>query len=157
MSDQFWREVAVSDPLSEVTRQERKFLLGASALGVVIVKTGLVPSKISALGIEFEQADQKALLIAVGAVVLYFLFAFIIYGTSDFALKLYKQQKAERVRATTGKFKHEGFLNYFLERAWRQDKTANIIAYARIIFEFVLPVLIAIYSIILLWTYTPNS
>jgi hypothetical protein len=43
-------EVRIQDPLSDVTRAERKTLLGLSAVGIVIAKSGLVPSKISALG-----------------------------------------------------------------------------------------------------------
>ena len=77
-------EVLLRNPLSEVTRSERRTLLGASAVGIIIVKTGLVPSKISALGIEFSQADQKSLLFAIAAIITYFLAAFMVYAASDF-------------------------------------------------------------------------
>src|SRR5436305_1787543 len=96
MSEQFSREVSVSDPLSDVTRSERKILLAVSALGILIVQTGLVPSKISALGIEFAQTDQRALLRAVGAIVLYFLCAFLIYAISDLAAWRFKYRRAAR-------------------------------------------------------------
>ena len=66
-------EIRVRDPLSDTTRKERRSLLGASALGIVIVKSGLVPSKITALGIEFTRTDQRALLAALAAVVVYLL------------------------------------------------------------------------------------
>ena len=66
-------EIQLRDPLSKETRLERRNLLGASAIGIVIVKTGLVPSKISALGIEFSQTDQRSLLLAIAAVISYFL------------------------------------------------------------------------------------
>ena len=56
-----------ADPLSEVTRKERRVLLGISALGIVIVKSGLVPSKVTALRIEFSKNDQQALILALGA------------------------------------------------------------------------------------------
>ena len=43
-----------------------------------------MPSKISALGIELQGADQQALLATVAFVILYFLLAFMIYAASDF-------------------------------------------------------------------------
>ena len=76
-------EIRVQDPLSEVTRAERKSLLGVSAIGIVIARSGLVPARISALGIEFDRTDQRALLGMLAAVVAYFLVAFVVYGISD--------------------------------------------------------------------------
>ncbi|MGI8655836.1 MAG: hypothetical protein ACR2LC_11520 [Pyrinomonadaceae bacterium] len=49
-----------------------------------MVKSGLVPSKISALGIEFSQANQNVLLNALAIITVYFLLAFIFYALSDF-------------------------------------------------------------------------
>lgn len=76
--------VRLRDPLSEVTRRERRFLLGVSLIGIVLVKSGLIPQKIAGLGIEFTSTDQRSFLLAVLAVVCYFLVAFLIYGSSDF-------------------------------------------------------------------------
>lgn len=45
---------------------------------------GIVPEKMSGLGIEFAAADQRAILIIVVAVVVYFWCAFLIYALSDF-------------------------------------------------------------------------
>ena len=77
-------EVRVRDPLTEVTRKERRALLGMAAIGIIVVKTGLVPSKISALGIDFSLTDQTMLFRALGCVICYFLVAFILYAASDF-------------------------------------------------------------------------
>jgi hypothetical protein len=74
----------LKDPLSDVTRKERLYLLATSTLGIAIVKTGLVPSRISALGVQFEEANQRALLLMLGIVVAYFFGAFIIYAVADF-------------------------------------------------------------------------
>lgn len=84
MTEQDLQQTRLRDALSDVTRKERRHLLGISLLGVVLKKTGLVPSKISGLGIEFQNTDQRALLFIVAFVILYFLFAFIIYAFSDF-------------------------------------------------------------------------
>jgi hypothetical protein len=74
----------LKDPLSDVTRKERVYLLATSTIGIAIVKTGLVPSEISALGIQFEEANQSTLLLLLGMIVAYFLVAFIIYAVADF-------------------------------------------------------------------------
>ena len=63
-------DIRLRDPLSEVTRNERKILLGASAIVIIIERTGLVPSKIAALEIEFTQTDQRSLLAAIAAIIL---------------------------------------------------------------------------------------
>src|SRR5260370_32381246 len=78
------KEVALRDPLSHVTRNERRLLLGVSMVGITLVKTGLVPEKISTLGIEFTKTNQKSLLAIISFVTIYFLFAFAIYAAADF-------------------------------------------------------------------------
>jgi hypothetical protein len=79
-------EVAVRDPLSETTRKERRGLLGVGIVIICIIKTGMLPTKIEALGIEFSQTDQKYLFHILAAVVIYYLAAFLIYAVSDFIL-----------------------------------------------------------------------
>jgi hypothetical protein len=74
----------LGDPLSEVTRKERVYLLGTSIVGIAILKTRLVPSRITALGIELEEGNQEIFLSLLGLVVLYFLAAFVVYAASDF-------------------------------------------------------------------------
>ena len=70
-----WR---VSDPLSEVTRKERRLLLGVSVLAFFMVKAGAVPTKISALGIEFQQADQKLFWFVLSVIVAYLTIVFVV-------------------------------------------------------------------------------
>jgi len=84
MTEENIEQTRLRDALSDVTRKERHFLLGMSLLGIALIKTGLVPSKISGLGIEFQGTDQRALLVIVAFIILYFLVAFIIYATSDY-------------------------------------------------------------------------
>jgi hypothetical protein len=74
----------LTNPLSDVTRKERVYLLGVSAVGITIVFTGLIPTEISTLGITFAQADRKSLLLIFAFVVGYFLIAFVSYALSDF-------------------------------------------------------------------------
>lgn len=76
----------LSDPLSKETRVERKTLLAFSAIGIVVVKTGLIPSKIVALGIEFSATDKAMFLKALACVIVYFVVAFLIYAWSDYLI-----------------------------------------------------------------------
>jgi hypothetical protein len=84
MAEHDFEHTRLRDALSNVTRRERQFLLGISLLGIALIKAGLVPSKISGLGIEFQSANQEALLLIVAIVIIYFLVAFTIYAASDF-------------------------------------------------------------------------
>jgi hypothetical protein len=77
-------EVALTDPLREVTRKDRLYLLALSIVSITIVKTGLVPQEITTLGIVFAEADRKSLLSMLAIVILYFLLGFVIYAFSDF-------------------------------------------------------------------------
>jgi cytochrome c-type biogenesis protein CcmH/NrfG len=75
--------VLLRDHLSEVARKERRALLAASTAGYIVVKTGLVPSKIEALGITFSGTEQGALLAVFGLVVAYFTVSFVLYAATD--------------------------------------------------------------------------
>ena len=75
----------LTDCLSEVTRRERRNLLGISMLSIAMVHANLVPTKITALGIEFGQNDRGTLLFMISLAVIYFLVAFVVYGASDFS------------------------------------------------------------------------
>ena len=159
-------ETAVRDPLTEVTRKERRLLLGMCVLGIVLVKTGLVPTKISAFGIEFSHTDQKSILIILAFVVSYFLVAFIIYGISDFiawrlafraAAIAARERKIQRDIAKRDGADHlelvkldpEGWTKLPGAIAYRFGSGASLI---RAIFEFLLPIILGVYTAILLLT-----
>ncbi len=78
------REVLLKDPLSELTRNKRKYLLLSSAVAIAIGKAGFIPTEISALGIKLQQSDQNKLVFFVSCIVLYFLISFLLYAFSDF-------------------------------------------------------------------------
>jgi len=75
---------ALADPLSELTRRERRVLLAVSALAILVADAGLLPSQISALGIEFDSYDQRFLYLSLVGFVFYFFATFGIYAYSDF-------------------------------------------------------------------------
>lgn len=152
-------EIQLRDPLSEVTRKERRMLLGISALGIVIVKSGLVPAKVSALGIEFTQTNQQALIFALGAVVAYFFAAFVIYAASDLvtwkaayqtSVKDFLRYVREHAQASSPVPMH-----YFFGAEHRWHFFALPISILRASFEFGVPIIIGIYAMVVLFTATP--
>jgi hypothetical protein len=79
-----YAEVLVRDPLSPVTRRERLFLLAVRAVGIFVEYTGLVPTRVSPLGIELGRTNQNALLYVHALIIAYFLVAFVVYAAADF-------------------------------------------------------------------------
>lgn len=99
------------DPLSEVTRKERKLLLLTSTVAYAVAKIGLFPTKIQALGIEFNPSNLKAIPLTLIIVLFYFLCAFAVYSVSDviswlidFRTKITKNSFEDYFRKTVGTF-----------------------------------------------------
>ena len=76
--------IRVTDPLTAHTRGVRKSLLISSVIAIAVAKTGFIPTKISALGLEFSQADRGSMLWLIGAVVAFFLLSFLVSAFGDF-------------------------------------------------------------------------
>ena len=154
-------QVRVKDPLSETTRKERRSLLGISAVGIVIVRIGLIPEKISALGIEFTTHNQQAFLHFLAFIVLFYTLAFIIYAASDFItwrlsfvseLRTMLNQKRENLEKDSTMFPpSEVEMLQRLEAKWNLLSTTT--SAFRTVFEFIVPLIVAAYSVIGLLTY----
>lgn len=161
-------EIRLQDPLSKVTRAERKALLGVSAVAIAIARSGLVPTKISALGIDFTHSDQKAFLTTLSAVVLYFLVAFLSYASSDFASwratfhsSMETWLAAERARERSDEERlmrathHTDFPSPHEERSgrlgrWWGYRVGRPVSAVRVIVEFALPIAVGLYAIVAL-------
>ena len=77
------RDQRVVDPLSDVTRRERKALLGASLVGVALSRGGLIPTEISAFGISVSTVERISLLALLSLALLYFITIFTVYAFTD--------------------------------------------------------------------------
>lgn len=77
------RDPTASDPLSDVSRAERKALLVSTFVAIAISKGGLIPKEIPSLKITLEATQELTLLFLVAAGLCYYLFGFWIYGLSD--------------------------------------------------------------------------
>ena len=130
------------DPLSDVTRKERRLLLAVSIVGIGIVKTGLLPEKISALGIEFGHADQKALLGIFTLIIAYFLAAFVVYAAADWMAVIFstRQEFAAKRRKADA------------EDLYLVPNLQNAVLLIRAVFEFLLPIVVGIIAIVYLLT-----
>ena len=162
MPEQPAKDLLLADPLSEVTRKERRMLLGVSMLAVALVKTGLVPTKIEALGVEFDKSNQQALLSILAVVTLYFLAAFVIYAAADF-LAWRRALHRARVESLAEHLKREreGTSDAYRKeqmQIWERSRTgfasfalAQPVGVLRALFEFLLPLLVGVYATWLLW------
>jgi hypothetical protein len=150
--------VSVRDPLSEVTRKERRSLLALAATGLFIAKANLVPTKISALGIDFDQADQTKIKQGIALLIGYLVVAFSIYAWSDFLA--WRYQYADAVRQWNELRAKEQSLTHIGDEEWRRAvqpsrspftmklyQLATPTSVLRASFEFVLPVVIGIYAL----------
>lgn len=146
-------DVPLSDPLSEVTRRERKYLLGISVIGLFVSYSGIVPTRIAAFGIDLSASDQKSFLTLLALIILYFLAAFVIYGLADFLTWRKEYQKLMEQGA-------KEFISWDIpdqdnyDEIYRHIPKANWIyawakptAFIRAAFEFFVPVALAMYAV----------
>lgn len=152
-------EIRVRDPLSAVSRKERRSLLGISTIGITMVKTGLIPEKIATFGVEFNKTDQKSLLFVVAFIVVYFLISFVIYAWSDFVSWRIAVNSA-RQRWLTATAESEGTKetresNELSDKIFNWGKRSIGISWLRAAWEFLFPLLLGLYSMYFLVTTSP--
>ncbi len=150
----FHSDVKLTNPLSEITRKERKFLLLFNVIGLLIIYAGIIPTKINALGITFESNDKKAIIRVFSFIIIYFLTAFVIYAWSDFiswrlALLRDLQDDFEKNYEKSVDIDSEILFNQYKNK-WRilSSPTSKI----RALFEFIFPIVISIFTVITLLT-----
>jgi F0F1-type ATP synthase membrane subunit c/vacuolar-type H+-ATPase subunit K len=146
----------VADPLGDVTRKERRSLLLASVISSSVAILGLVPTKISALGIELEAPARTAFLILLALVITYFLFAFIVYGLVD--LLIWRNKYDEHLLAVAEALEDE-LIEDALAEAVPKARTPRPnwlftgyrpLAVLRVLFDLLLPLILGIATIVLL-------
>jgi len=160
------RYLHLADPLTELTRKERRTLLVVALVDIAVIKVGLVPTKIAALGIEFDKAGQQSLLTILALVTIYFLVAYVLYAISDFIT--WRRAILEETLAAYSldapgvpEPKEEIFSGPLGERSeaiWisrmnaytRSFFLARPVSFARALFDFALPVLVGGYATYLL-------
>lgn len=150
----------LGNPLSEITRKERRNLLFASTAGIAIAKMEIVPTKLSMLGVDFLPPAQSAFLVLVAVVVAYFIFAFIIYGIADFFVwrKKYQDYRVAQYYESQGwsieeQRSHDELYENVPRDKWLYNWLTPV-AFIRLTFEFLIPVvsgMLAIFFLINSW------
>ncbi|MDD5299819.1 MAG: hypothetical protein PHD65_04905 [Gallionella sp.] len=142
----------LGDPLTQISRLERRNLLIASTVGLLIGHVGLVPTRISALGLEFNTPEQNAFLILFALVVAYMVFAFAIYATADFFVwrKLYYDYRVamerEASNCTLEDQRADDEVHQSVSPIYWYWQKAPVVAWLRVVIEFILPLCIGIYT-----------
>ncbi len=152
--------------LSESSRKERRALLGFSALAFTIGQCGLVPQKISALGVEISAAQQSNLKWVLFGLVAYFLVALALYSLQDWLAwrgkiheglsadmkASYEDDAVTKGRTTApNQFYTPGAKRW--NEHWKELPVLHPIKYSyrlcqvRLLFEIVIPLLIGVFAL----------
>lgn len=151
--------VHTDDPLRDVTRKERRTLLGVSTASILIAKTGLVPSEIQNLGIKFTPTEQSVLLLGLAAVVVYFLIVFIVYAVTDWLAVMWD------FHAVRLEFDHQARLEQISHPERRAARTVvgaleppaatfkyrrltSVMGHMRRFLDFALPIIVAVFALV---------
>jgi len=89
------RPVLRTDPLTSHARSLHKNCLLVSGIVIAVIHVGIIPKKLSVLGIDFDQIDLFDLLIVAVVVQVYFLVAFAIAIFKDVAVWRIENEVAE--------------------------------------------------------------
>lgn len=136
----------------------------ASATGIVIFHTGLVPEKIEGLGITFSSGQQNAMVFCLLGLIAFLLLSFLISAISDVAST--RIQRKDDLESSLFKI-----INEAIEKGKEGDQQANawysakkaisniskqlnvsprtvtVISHVRFAWDAVLPISVALYSI----------
>ena len=140
------------EPLNETTRKVRRNLMAVSVIGVVLTKVGLVPSKISAFGVEFSSSNQKALMTLLAVAIIYFAVSFIVYVYSELtAWKIVIASKEieeikEESKSTSHKLYGYDEDDKFRDHIRKVYSLSKPTFYTRLAIELVAPLIFAVYS-----------
>ena len=103
----------VVDPLSKVARDERTLLLFANLLLFCVVYIGLIPTKISVLGIESGQLKAENIILLAWIIFAYYFFSFSVLVGSEYKAWSSKLNSLRERRQLRSEF----YLQKYLERA----------------------------------------
>ena len=147
-------ETVLSDPLSEVTRRERRSLLGLSAIGLAMAWTRFLPSEISAMSFKFDAQNKAKLMLLIAGVIIYYLTAFILYFRSDRLRWKIELKRAEENAARQANDLTQGSSDEHdhAEQKRRLDLYSGLYESGKVrgFFEFYFPIAIAVVTIVFL-------
>lgn len=151
-------EALLKNPLSDHSRRLKRNLLIFAVASIVLVKFGLVPTKIENLGIVFSQENKEALLTILKFVCIYYLVAFYINMYADSSILLLHAMKStagdDSEKLSFGLLKRY----YYIKGAgsiWKDGKGLLVTGMLRTFIETTFPLLFCLYALYLLDQYNP--
>lgn len=165
-------DILLSDFLADNTLKIRRWLLVLTVVSLYISTAKMVPTKISALGIEFSALNQQQFLKISSYVLMYFLISFTIYACIDFLkrmndlLEIRKKYFTEIKVSVPTKMADSDFDENMQYRAdsiqtrfidpietaqFLSSPVILVLSITRVSFDILLPIIVGIYSFILLW------
>ncbi|CDU10731.1 conserved hypothetical protein [Vibrio diabolicus] len=139
----------LKDPFTETTRKVRNHLMVAGLIGVLVADVGLIPSKISALGIEFTGIEQSNLLKLLFAIVVYYVFTFVIYAISELSASKLSEYN-EHLETASDQIQNKTFVNLFnsklCEQRDFQESKSSVLSFCRSLYEVLLPLVWSSYA-----------
>ncbi len=81
----------LSYPFTDYTMKERRNVLAASLLGILVSYVGIVPKSLPIFGIDFLANEQKNLLILLALILIYFTISFYVRAFSDVTAMIRKR------------------------------------------------------------------
>ncbi|SRR5216684_1840329 len=152
------KEIYLTDPLTEHSRKLKRNLLAASVTSIVVVKLGLVPTKIENLGIDFAQTQQDAVVMLLALITAYYLLVFYLNAFIDGKLAVYRTMKAALPKDWE-KLNWSELRRYSSQSANRLVEKHGygflVLVLLRGLTDFGFPIFLGLYAIILLLTFTP--
>ncbi len=165
-------EALLGDFLADNTVKLRRWLLGLTAVSFYMSKAHMVPTKISALGIEFSGVNQQQFLKISGYILLYFLCSFLVYALIDLSRWVHGLMEVRKkyfdgiMRSTLAADSETDPDDNKIERSGRLRKkfiepiedvqmfgSSSLLALSllRVALDILLPLGVGVYSLILLW------
>lgn len=138
-------------PLGAVAISNRKQLLLFSVLGIIVTILGVMPTKITMLGIEFDASNQRAFLILLAIVVVYYLISFVVSLLSDLmAWKVLFAFNKEKLLINTDDFDISHLRKeQVLEQLKLEISSINrskLLFSVRILIDVIIPILLSFFS-----------
>jgi len=153
----------LADPLSSICRLERRNLLIANMVGILIVEVGLIPTQISTLGITLSFKEQNTFIFIIACMIMYFSSAFIIYAINDFFIwrKKYQDYLISVVTylensSQEDEYEYQQRRNEPPEIAWLYNLSKPM-AYLRVSFDFILPIIFSLYTLSLIFLFLMST
>ena len=157
-----------SDPLSTISHKSRIGLLISSLVGILFVQAGLVPTKLSVMGVQFEKWDNEGLITINIFVCIYYLLSFSVQSFSDYMIYRMKvfnadteaDKKYEEIlqrQADDELTEQDEILLYRFEIHGWIFKASGQTAQLRRFVEFILPIIISLYSIIVMSSFVVKT